>query len=320
MAKMDQMMQILWMLSSGRKATAKQMAEKLEVNIRTVYRYIDALCGSGVPIIAEAGHHGGYTLLHQFVESPLLFSTEEQTALLQAAALAKEAGYFSGELLDRAASKLSMYSTPEQESMVRRRVEGLDVIGSAAGLPEGAILRELEHGVINQVSMEIDYYTVREDQPKRRKIDPYGIIYWNGRWYVAAFCHLRNEIRSFRVDRIAGMAEIGTSFNRPADFSASGFFMKNLLPEKEQTQEFVPFVISGRTGALDDLCRHWFLGHHLAERTSERAVFILEKEALHTYVAHLLLPYGKSLKVLEPDSMKKKLVEVLYELADHYQK
>ena len=88
------MMAILWMLNSGRKITAKQISEKLEINIRTVYRYIDALSTSGVPIISDTGHNGGYTLLNNFIESPLLFDVEEQTALFHAAAFAEEAGYY----------------------------------------------------------------------------------------------------------------------------------------------------------------------------------------------------------------------------------
>lgn len=71
--------------------TAKEISEKLEINIRTMYRYMDALSASGVPIVADAGHNGGYTLLNNFVEAPLFFHTEEQTALLHAPILAKEA-------------------------------------------------------------------------------------------------------------------------------------------------------------------------------------------------------------------------------------
>ncbi|WP_334308214.1 helix-turn-helix transcriptional regulator, partial [Clostridioides difficile] len=52
-------MSILWMLNSDKKITAKQIAEKLEINIRTVYRYIDVLSASGVPIISDTGHNGG---------------------------------------------------------------------------------------------------------------------------------------------------------------------------------------------------------------------------------------------------------------------
>lgn len=79
MPKIDNMLAILWMLRSGEKITAKQISEKLEINIRTVYRYIDTISTSGVPIISEPGHNGGYTLLNNFVEAPLFFDFEEQT-------------------------------------------------------------------------------------------------------------------------------------------------------------------------------------------------------------------------------------------------
>lgn len=71
MPKSDNLLAILWMLSSGKKVTAKQISEKLEMNIRTVYRYIDTLSTSGVPIISDTGHNGGYTLLNNFLEAPL---------------------------------------------------------------------------------------------------------------------------------------------------------------------------------------------------------------------------------------------------------
>ena len=66
MSKNDNMLAILWMLSSDKKITAKQIAEKLELNIRTVYRYIDSLSVSGVPIISDSGHNGGYSLVKDF--------------------------------------------------------------------------------------------------------------------------------------------------------------------------------------------------------------------------------------------------------------
>lgn len=71
MAKIDNVLAILWMLSSGEKVTAKQISEKLEMNIRTVYGYMDTLSISGVPIISDAGHNGGYSLLNKFFEAPL---------------------------------------------------------------------------------------------------------------------------------------------------------------------------------------------------------------------------------------------------------
>ncbi len=75
MSKMVNMLSILWLLKTRKQLTAKELAEELEISIRTVYRYIDALCASGVPIIADAGHNGGYSLLNEFTKAPLFFLT-----------------------------------------------------------------------------------------------------------------------------------------------------------------------------------------------------------------------------------------------------
>ena len=69
MSKADYMLSILWMLKE-RKRTAGELAETLEISIRSVYRYIDSLCASGVPIVADAGPGGGYTLPEHFIEAP----------------------------------------------------------------------------------------------------------------------------------------------------------------------------------------------------------------------------------------------------------
>ncbi|MGN7414027.1 helix-turn-helix transcriptional regulator [Paenibacillus sp. SAF-068] len=319
MSKLDNMLAILWMLNSGRKITAQELSEKLEINIRTVYRYIDALCASGVPIISDTGHHGGYTLLNQFIKSPLLLDVEEKTTLLHAAVFAKEAGYFLEESLNSATSKLRMHSNPEQENMIKQHFEGVEVIGSPGEPTIEPILRTLEQGILNESSVEMDYQTNHEAQSKRRTVDPYGMIYWNRNWYVIAFCQFRNEIRSFRVDRINHVNQTELTFKRPALFSASTFFRNSLLPEADDSQTFIPLLLTGKSSTLDGLCRHWYMRQHLQERTPERAVFLIDKEKMHKYVPSLLLPYGRSVQVLEPTSLKHKLVEALYDLIDHYQ-
>ncbi len=81
----------------------------------------------------------------------------------------------------------------------------------------------------------------------------------------------------------------------------------------------MPLVVDGKASALDSLCQHWFLGHHIKERTANKVIFLLEEEAIHTYVPYLLLPYGKSIQVLEPSSLKQTIIEVLHDLVHYYQ-
>ena len=319
MSKNDNMLAILWMLNSGVKMTAKQISQKLEINIRTVYRHIDALCASGVPIISDPGHNGGYSLLNNFIRAPLLFDMEEKKALLHAAVFAKEAGYPLSEALGNATSKLKMYSNQEQKSILNHHLAGFEVINRMVNPSIQPILAELEQAVEKEFSVEIDYRTSREEQPKNRMIDPYEMVYWNNKWYTVAFCHLRNEIRSFRVDRILLIKYTQIIFKRPEAFSTREFFMKNLLPDLVGKEGLISLIIEGRSEALDDLCMHWFLGHHLKERTSNQAIFLFEEKSIHIYVPYFLLSYGKSIQIIEPQSLKERLVAIASELMEYYQ-
>lgn len=319
MAKNDNMLAILWMLNSGVKMTAKQISEKLEINIRTVYRHIDALCASGVPIISDPGHNGGYTLLNNFIRAPLLFDMEEKKALLQAAVFAKEAGYPLSEALDNATTKLKMYSNQEQESRLNHHLAGFEVINHAINPSIQPVLAELEQAIEKELSVEIDYRSGHDEQPKNRMIDPYGMVYWNDKWYTVAYCHLRNGIRSFRVDRILSIKCTQTIFKRPENFSSREFFMKNLLPDLVGKEGLISLIIEGRPDALNELGLHWFLGHHLKERTSDQAIFLFEEKSIHNQVPYFLLSYGKSIQVIEPQSVREKLVAIASELMEYYQ-
>jgi len=81
----------------------------------------------------------------------------------------------------------------------------------------------------------------------------------------------------------------------------------------------ISLIIKGRAEALDDLCIHWFLGHHLKERTFNQAVFLVDERAIYTYVPYFLLSYGKAIQVIEPESVKQKLVSVASELMEYHQ-
>ncbi|MCR8848333.1 YafY family transcriptional regulator [Rossellomorea sp. SC111] len=318
MPKIDNMLAILWMLRSGEKVTAQQISEKLEMNIRTVYRYIDTISTSGVPIVSEPGHNGGYSLLNHFIEAPLFFDIEEQTSLFHAAVFAEEAGYYGGEALDRAISKLSHHSNQEQETKVNQHVTNLEVISGIRSASIEPFLKELEQAVADRYSVNILYHKSGEEPLSERLVDPYRMIYWNNKWYVIGFCHLRNDIRSFRVDRMERLMVTETQFNGPENFSARDFFVNSLLPTIEDKEGIISLVLNGEKSALDDICQHWFLGHYLQERSPNQAVFLLEKEIIHTYVPYLLLPYNTSIKVMEPISLKRRMIEVLSELIEFH--
>lgn len=319
MSKADNMLSILWLLQTGKRLTAKHLAEALEMNIRTVYRYIDALCASGVPIVADAGHHGGYSLLQPFTDAPLLFDLNEQKALIHAAVFAQEAGYPFGEDLDRAITKLKRYTNEEQRGAIERHSRGFEVILPPVNPLLASTLQELEISVANGHTLLMEYQKNHQKEYQTRQIDPYGLVHWKDNWYIVAFCHLRGDIRSFRVDRIGQMTRTDSTFQRPASFSARQYFLTSLLSNSEQQENPITIHILGRKQAINDLCGHWFLGRTLVERSSEHALFQVEEKLVHTQVPHFLLPFGKAIRVQEPSFLNERLAAIAADLHQYYQ-
>lgn len=317
MGKADNMLAILWMLRSGKRMTASQLADELEIHVRTVYRCIDSLCASGVPIVADVGPGGGYSIMDRFADSPLLFEPEEQKGLIHAAMFAREAGYPHSDALDRAVDKLKRYANEKQLELLERHGSGLSAIYPAIDDHHRVFLALLEQAAGDGRTLEMDYDKGKGEKSPSRPFDPYGVVHWKGNWYAVGHCGFRMETRSFRVDRILALRETDGRFERPAGFSAREFLLGHLLPTEESGAELVDVRIVALPQALNELCRHWLFGHAVTEREASAAVFRLDRSALMTHVPYFLLPYGRCLTI-ENEVLLKRMAEVTAEMAQHY--
>lgn len=314
------MLAILWLLKSRRRMTAKQLSDELEIHIRTVYRCIDALCVSGVPIVSETGRDGGYYIPDSAKLDPLFFDVDEQKALLQAASFAREAGYPDGEALERAVSKIKRYTNPRQLERLELQETNLGVIHPPSDPSLMSALALIENGIDKQTSIEIEYRSGYDGPAHERTIDPYGLVHWKSKWYAVGYCRLRGEIRSFRVDRMSRIRHKNDGFERPPNFSAREFLLGSLLPDSdaEQMDQMISVLIQGTPQALDDLCRHWLLGHALAERNADRAQFRLDEQRLYAHLPYYLLSFGGKIRVLEPEELKSHMIDITSSLLDYY--
>lgn len=320
MSKADNMLAIMWLLKSRKRMTARQLAEQLEVHIRTVYRTIDALCVSGVPIMADTGRDGGYYIPESVKLEPLLFDGEEQKALLQAAVFAKEAGVASGPALGRAVAKIKRHTTPAQEERLLRQEQHLEVIPPPSAPALAAKLAELEACQERQTSVSVLYRTGYEEVRKRRTIDPYGLVYWNGKWYAVGYCRLRGEIRSFRVDRMSGLERTDLVFERDPDFSARAFLLNSLQPEPGNggDEQWISVRLRGSAAALDELCGHSLWSRTLVERTTNEAYFRMEEQSLYGPFPYQLLYFGGAVQIVEPEPLKRRMIEIASSLLAFY--
>ncbi len=319
MSKADNMLSILWLLRAGRRMTAQQLADALEIHVRSVYRCIDSLCASGAPIIADSGPNGGYRILGEFADSPLLFDLEEQKALVHSSVFAREAGYPYTDALARAVDKLKRYTNEAQLDRIERHSGGLAVIQTPIDAKQRELLRLLEEAAALGESLDMDYAKAADSTVSSRGLDPYGIVHWKGFWYTVGYCRLRQEVRSFRVDRIVRLERTDRRFERPTAFSSRDFLMHSLFPDVLDTQSLVDVRIRSHEQVLNELCSHWLFGHTLAERRPGEALFRIGHPSLTTYVPYFLLPYGRSLEIVEPRMLIERMTDVSMEMAKHYE-
>ncbi len=208
MRRADRLFQIVQLLRHDKAVTACDLAEALEVSARTIYRDMQDLGLSGVPITGEAGV--GYRLLKGFHMPPLMFSEEELAALLLGARMVRA---WTDKSLARAAHQAMRKIEaviPEHLKPELAREEMLvpDFSSSREVAEHLALLR----GAIKQ-QQKVSYDYIREDgQHSSRTVHPLGLFYWGKVWTLVAWCELRDAFRHFRLDRIQRIAVLSGRF------------------------------------------------------------------------------------------------------------
>jgi predicted DNA-binding transcriptional regulator YafY len=212
MRRADRLFQIIQLLRVRRLTTAADLAQELEISTRTVYRDVQDLLESGVPIEGEAGV--GYRLRKGYELPAMTFTVDELQALVLGGRLVEAwADPDLGVAVRGAMKKIeSVLPEPLQESMLRTALFGPPG-RMATQAPEP--LRRLRHAISHDrwVSMR---YADGEGRETERTVVPLALYFWGRQWLLAGYCLLRTDYRTFRVDRVAELAEVDAEVARVA--------------------------------------------------------------------------------------------------------
>lgn len=215
---------VLELLQARPSITGPELATRLEMDVRTVRRYIMHLQDAGIPIESNIGRYGGYRLRAGFKLPPLIFTEEEATAITL--------GLLSSPWLEVGQSSAAIESALAKVSRVlpARARERLQAMSSHLVLfahhqqerPDASLLIDLSLAI--QASQRITFvYHAKRKEETRRKIEPYGVTGWKGHWYVSGYCCLRQGYRTFRLDRIQQLQILDETFEKAADFDYETF-------------------------------------------------------------------------------------------------
>ena len=229
---------VLELLQSYRQMSGSEIARRLEVDVRTVRRYIVMLQDMGIPIEAERGVHGAYQLQRGYKLPPLMF-TDTEAVSLTLGLLAMRVFRFpvNVEAIEGALAKTERVM-PEKLLMQARALQEaitFNVMPPPIRM-QNDFVTTLSVAVQQRQQLHLRYLSFHGDESERA-YDPYGIVFHDGYWYTSGYCHLRNDLRTFRIDRIVELEPLEQSFERPADFDALSHVLNSLasIPGPHET-------------------------------------------------------------------------------------
>jgi predicted DNA-binding transcriptional regulator YafY len=211
----------LELLQSRPQLSGAELAARLEVDGRTVRRYITMLQDLGIPIEAVRGRYGAYRLRPGFKLPPLMFGEDEALALTLGLLVARELGLAVAALaVESALAKIERVLPLPLQERVRAVIETLVLdIQLGDSRPSHEVVLALSAAIKADRRVWLRSRTER-GAASERECDPYALVYRQGRWYLVGYCHLRQAQRLFRLDRIGAVEPRDATFTRPANFDA----------------------------------------------------------------------------------------------------
>ncbi|HQY29951.1 MAG TPA: YafY family protein [Thermomicrobiales bacterium] len=219
---------VLERLQSSSGVTGPDLAAELEVDIRSVRRYVSTLRDLGIPIKSEPGRHGFYRMQPGFRLPPLMFNNREVMAILLGLMSVRRLGLADDAGAEQAIAKIERVLP----SNLKAQSQAIQNVLTISQRPSSFAVRDELIGAIslaafNQQQVFVDYEGANASSTTR-VIDPYGIAFHSGRWYVVAHCNLRNDLRTFRLDRFRHHRTMESGFERPLDFDALSWLWESI--------------------------------------------------------------------------------------------
>lgn len=208
-------------LQSKRIVTAREIAQKHNISIRTVYRDIRTLEKSGIPVVTEEGK--GYSIMEGYKLPPVMFTEEEANALITAEQIInrnKDASLI--EQYSGAVEKIKAvlkYSQKDKSALLSER---LQIRTNIENRKTSKYLIQLQTAITNYKIASIDYLSLENNRTKR-DVEPFALILNNDNWILISFCRLRMDFRAFRLDCIQKLQIAPSSFE-PHNMSLQDYF------------------------------------------------------------------------------------------------
>jgi predicted DNA-binding transcriptional regulator YafY len=289
------------MYMQGRRVvTAEELARHFEVTVRTIYRDVSALGEAGVPVTGEAGV--GYSLVKSYHLPPVALTADEAAALFVGGEMVKRFTDASlHEPMGTALDKLRAVLPRERQDHVERLSRHTVVMERSCGgtAPGGQPwLMAVQRAVMLGCVLRLGYVGKARTEETTRDVEPLGVVFYGGTWYLVGWCRLRGDYRHFRVDRIRALEQRPEKFEPRQDFS-----LTEHLKESMRKADTIPARVWISQLALPRANRESYATLVQEVAGEGGAEFSLFTSSLD-WLANWILSFGGEVEALEPAALR----------------
>lgn len=303
---LSRLLSMVYLLMNKETVTAKELAERFEVSVRTVYRDVETLSMAGIPVYTRTGRNGGISLTEQFVLNKMLVTKEDQEQILAALASLKETG--AGRE-DETLEKLGDFFQAEPQNWVS--IDFSDWSGRRKEMFE-----EIRAAILSHTVLSFDYYG-QYGEMTRRIVEPIQLLFKDYTWYLRAFCREREDMRQFKILRMKRMTMLEEKFT-PRQIELREEDQEETAKDQQQ--------VGGEVFPQISLWIDKKEAYRIYDRFEEEEITVLPDGnfkvrmncILDDWVYGMILSFGPSAKVLEPETVRTEIKKRIHEMGEKY--
>jgi len=294
--------------------TVSELAERCEVSTRTVYRYLNLLKMAGLPIYTDKG----YRFLQEMHLPPVNFTLPEAISLcLASSSLIKQKGTPFSLAAKQAFEKIAAQLPSQLKNLTATTPKYLS-FGESPKVnyaKKSDIFKKLEVARVQKQTCLINHHSFARGETLSRLVNPLGLIYRQGFWYLIAFCHKCHEVRLFRIDRIKSVQLLKEKFKPPVNFSVDEY-MKDAWQIMRGKPYKIKIKVKGQAVKLITETK-WHQSQQL-ELHKDNSVTVSFYIGSFKEIIPWILTFGRQAKVISPPQLKKALLNLIKEVQSVY--
>ena len=296
--QIDQLFELVYILIEKKQVTAKDMAKRFGVSTRTIYRWVEALSVTGVPVYALTGRGGGIAISENYTLDKTVLSEEERLAVVSSV---KALDSLSGS--GATGKKLSR--------LVQNNTDWLKVDFSPWS-PEGQGVRQLfstlRDCILKKKQVEFDYFG-GNGKTEHRSVHPWKLVYRGQAWYLLGWCNTRKAERYFKLSRMVNVKQTGRPANELMQNEKADSIVEKALP-----------LIQIKANISADKAFYLLDSFACSEPKSEKdgtlTVTFTAPDA--DWLTGTLLSFGDDLKIISPKKIRDKVIQTAEKISDLY--